>query len=258
MTDNILKASTNPVKFSPLEMQDRFLDGDHTYKEFDYTSPLRTEDTDGADDAASGGVDPHAHGLGGDLKSAVVGIVKGMVGPAILYLPHGFAQAGWVIAVPMLFASTALYLASSSSLLECWEIESRINKRLLQQECNGDHIREENHTELEMRDLRQSNDTVGGNDAAEELENQFFDGAVADGKGGNSDHNGHSRRPIVAAKPSYPDLAKKAFGSKGQTIVKIGIAASKFVCLVFLNLFLNLISILAMLFVWFDQQCDSL
>lgn len=36
--------------------------------------------------------DPHAHGLGGDMVSAVLGIIKGMVGPAILYLPHGFAK----------------------------------------------------------------------------------------------------------------------------------------------------------------------
>lgn len=36
--------------------------------------------------------DPHASGLGGNLTSAVLGIVKGMVGPAILYLPHGIAS----------------------------------------------------------------------------------------------------------------------------------------------------------------------
>ena len=30
-------------------------------------------------------IDAHAHGVGGDLTSAVLGIVKGMVGPAILY-----------------------------------------------------------------------------------------------------------------------------------------------------------------------------
>ena len=35
---------------------------------------------------AGSAIDPHAQGLGGDLKSVVLGIVKGMVGPAILYL----------------------------------------------------------------------------------------------------------------------------------------------------------------------------
>jgi hypothetical protein len=34
-------------------------------------------------------IDPHANDLGGDMVSAVLGIIKGMVGPAILYLPHG-------------------------------------------------------------------------------------------------------------------------------------------------------------------------
>ena len=42
-----------------------------------------------------GGIEPHASGIGGDLTSAVLGIIKGMVGPAILYLPHGFAKAGF-------------------------------------------------------------------------------------------------------------------------------------------------------------------
>mmetsp|Transcript_11785 Transcript_11785/g.27956 ORF Transcript_11785/g.27956 Transcript_11785/m.27956 type:complete len:599 (-) Transcript_11785:267-2063(-) len=247
MTDNILTASSKPVKFSRLEMEDRFLDGDHTYNEFNYRSPLRTEDSGGtsliadssnpaaADDAPSGGGDPHAQGLGGDLKSAVLGIVKGMVGPAILYLPHGFAQAGWVIAIPMLFASTTLYLASSASLLECWETESKINKRLLQLEGNWDHTGKGRHTVIEMRDLRQSNDSLGGNAGAEDLDSRFSDGAVVDGKGANSEQISQTRRITVAAKPSYPDLAKKAFGTRGQTIVKIGIAAMQSgVCLTYL------------------------
>jgi len=36
--------------------------------------------------------------VGGDLVSACTGIIKGMVGPAILYLPHGFASAGYLVA----------------------------------------------------------------------------------------------------------------------------------------------------------------
>jgi solute carrier family 36 (proton-coupled amino acid transporter) len=66
----------------------------------------------------------HAHGLGGDLPSAVLGIIKGMVGPAILYLPHGFANAGWALATPILFLSTILFLSSSACLLDSWRLES--------------------------------------------------------------------------------------------------------------------------------------
>lgn len=68
--------------------------------------------------------DPHAQGMGGDLTSAVLGIIKGMVGPAILYLPHGFAKAGYVLALPILALTTAMYLYSSSCLLEAWKLES--------------------------------------------------------------------------------------------------------------------------------------
>ncbi|KAL9185673.1 hypothetical protein ACHAXT_003450 [Thalassiosira profunda] len=76
--------------------------------------------------------DPHAAGLGGSLPSAALGIVKGMVGPAILYLPHGFASAGYLVAIPVLMLSTSLFLWSSGCLLECWRSESeRINKRRL-------------------------------------------------------------------------------------------------------------------------------
>ena len=69
-------------------------------------------------------IDPHAHGVGGDLVSAVLGIIKGMVGPAILYLPHGFASAGWIVALPIMVATTFLFLYSSSCLLDAWKLES--------------------------------------------------------------------------------------------------------------------------------------
>ncbi|KAG7354060.1 transmembrane amino acid transporter [Nitzschia inconspicua] len=67
--------------------------------------------------------DPHAQGLGGDLPSAVLGIIKGMVGPAILYLPHGFANAGWAVAIPILILCTMLFLSSAACLLDSWKLE---------------------------------------------------------------------------------------------------------------------------------------
>lgn len=69
-------------------------------------------------------VDPHATELGGSLTSATFGIIKGMVGPAILYLPHGFASAGYLVAIPVLFSVTLLFLWSSSCLLQTWKVES--------------------------------------------------------------------------------------------------------------------------------------
>eukprot|EP00545_Synedropsis_sp_CCMP1620_P002629 CAMPEP_0119016154 /NCGR_PEP_ID=MMETSP1176-20130426/11844_1 /TAXON_ID=265551 /ORGANISM="Synedropsis recta cf, Strain CCMP1620" /LENGTH=509 /DNA_ID=CAMNT_0006969487 /DNA_START=142 /DNA_END=1671 /DNA_ORIENTATION=+ len=68
--------------------------------------------------------DPHAAGLGGDIMSAVLGMIKGMVGPAILYLPHGFATTGYALALPIIFIATSMYLYSSRCLLEAWKLES--------------------------------------------------------------------------------------------------------------------------------------
>jgi hypothetical protein len=71
-----------------------------------------------------GEIDPHAQDVGGDLTSSVLGIIKGMVGPAILYLPHGFAGAGYVVALPIMAITTCLFLYSSTCLLESWRLES--------------------------------------------------------------------------------------------------------------------------------------
>lgn len=238
-------------------MEDRFIDGDHNHDGFNYKSQLQTEDTDGdiliADattENASGGkaaaisVDPHAHGLGGDLKSAVLGVVKGMVGPAILYLPHGFAQAGWVVAVPMLFASTALYLASSASLLECWKVETTNRKRMLELESRGESSGEGHHAVLEMKELRKSNisrnsvgGSISGSSSTEDFDNEFLEGAlVVDNSSNTADiAPATSAANAAATSLSYPDLAKKAYGSRGQTLVKIGIAAMQSgVCLTYL------------------------
>mmetsp|Transcript_49699 Transcript_49699/g.55476 ORF Transcript_49699/g.55476 Transcript_49699/m.55476 type:complete len:591 (-) Transcript_49699:89-1861(-) len=227
------KTSKTRIKFSPLEMEDRFIDGNH--EEFDYKSQFQlSEDTinakqdaistitssstttainsDKATDTITGSVDSHAHGLGGDLKSAVLGIVKGMVGPAILYLPHGFAQAGWIVAIPMLFASTALYLASSASLLECWKVETANRKRM---------------SVLEMKELKE----VNSHNIVEEFDNEFINGAVVVDKSSSNT----ATATIIPTTPSYPDLAYRAYGSRGETLVKIGIAAMQSgVCLTYL------------------------
>lgn len=232
MNEKRLDASKKSnIKFSALEMTDHFADGDHSHDEFNYRPQARTEDdvdatlipTPASPAANSIGGDPHAHGLGGDLKSAVLGIVKGMVGPAILYLPHGFAQAGWAVAVPMLFASTALYLASSASLLECWEIETRNNKRLMQMEGSGGNT-------IEMSELRKNarnSPPTSGNSVTEEFGDEFLEGSLV-ANAGEASTQAHVAASVVTT-PSYPGLARKAFGKQGQTIVEIGIAASEYI-----------------------------
>lgn len=127
--------------------------------------------------STQGGGDPHAQGLGGDLPSAVLGIIKGMVGPAILYLPHGFANAGWAVAIPILFLCTILFLCSSACLLDSWKLESAKAAKV--------------NSLLQMK----------------------------------------AKRVIL----SYPELAYRALGTPGETMVKIGIALMQSgVCLTYL------------------------
>lgn len=99
-------------------------------------------------------VDPHTAGGGGSLVSASLGIIKGMVGPAILYLPHGFAGAGYIVAIPVLFLSTMLFLWSSNCLLESWKSESdRLNKKRLSMNNSGCAIRLRKRIKLSYPEL---------------------------------------------------------------------------------------------------------
>ena len=125
------------------------------------------------------------HGpIGGDLVSAVLGIIKGMVGPAILYLPHGFATSGYVIALPMLVICTAMFLYSSSCLLQSWKHES-------------------------------TKSTTKGEASA----------LLAD----------NARSKASRQMLSYPELAYRALGERGEALVKAGIALMQSgVCLTYL------------------------
>mmetsp|Transcript_53355 Transcript_53355/g.79296 ORF Transcript_53355/g.79296 Transcript_53355/m.79296 type:complete len:486 (+) Transcript_53355:3-1460(+) len=74
---------------------------------------------------------------GGSLTAAVFGIIKGMVGPAILYLPHGFSLSGYLFAVPAMILSTIVYLYSANRLLESCREESRKNSEKRQEELRA-------------------------------------------------------------------------------------------------------------------------
>lgn len=141
---------------------------------------------------------------GGTLLAAGLGIVKGMVGPAILYLPHGFASAGYLVALPIMGLSTLMFLYSSSCLLSSWRIEY-------------DKERTKSH---KGRGISPTTD-------AEQVRLM--------------------REPSAQTKPdglndtchvpplSYPELAKRGLGRRGESVVKVGVALMQFgVCLTYL------------------------
>lgn len=139
-------------------------------------------------------VDPHAVKTGGDLISSVLAIIKGMVGPAILYLPHGFATAGYIVALPIMALSTIMYLHSSKCLLDAWKFET--------------HRMEQ---EQEVEPLQQHESSFPSRDAHES-----------------------QRTSPTSPQLSYPELAFRAYGKRGEALVKIGIAAMQSgVCLTY-------------------------
>lgn len=60
---------------------------------------------------------------GGSLTAAIFGIVKGTIGPAVLFLPRGFQMAGYAFAIPTMILATTAYIYSANRLLQCWKVE---------------------------------------------------------------------------------------------------------------------------------------
>jgi len=160
-------------------------------------------------------IDPHATDLGGDLKSAVLGIIKGMVGPAILYLPHGFANAGWMVAILVLFLSAALFLTSSACLLQSWKLLDSLNVR---------HVAIQMLSNVEDDD----NDDNSQDFAADQQDTTTM--PTTSPASIMRTTSSSSATPL-----SYLELARQAFGSTRETLIKIGIAAMQSgVCLTYL------------------------
>lgn len=135
---------------------------------------------------------------GGSLGAAAFGILKGTVGPAILYLPAGFYSSGWLVAVPAMLFATGMFVFNAYRLLECWRVESDKNHR------------------VESR-LKQVQALLQNNNA-----NQYGATTV------QQDH-------LFQAKLlTYPELAKRALGPY-SLVVELGIALFQFgVCLTYL------------------------
>jgi proton-coupled amino acid transporter len=133
---------------------------------------------------------------GGSLTAAVFGIIKGTVGPAILYLPRGFQLSGYAVAIPSMILATLSYLYSARRLLQCWKAEKEKMARL-----------------EELRGLLEPASTTTTNYGSVEAA---------------------TKEEATTALLTYPELARRAFGS-GSAVVELGIALMQFgVCLTYL------------------------
>ena len=145
---------------------------------------------------------------GGSLIAAIFGIIKGMVGPAILYLPRGFQLSGYAVAIPAMLLATSCYLYSANRLLECWRIEKQKVEKL-----------EEVRALLEPQTVSMTTTTT--------TSNQY---GSTNGGEEHPELGGHGGKNML----TYPELSRRAFG-KGSAFVKFGIACMQFgVCLTYL------------------------
>lgn len=159
---------------------------------------------------------------GGSLTAAIFGIVKGTIGPAILYLPRGFKLAGWAVAIPALVLATFAYIYSAHRLLACWKVEDERQRFLADR----------------MDELQGLLMTPAERQQHQQREQQLNDGSEKDkSKVYLSGTPRSVKQQLDAFVPkllTYPELARRAFGPFAL-MIEFGIASMQFgVCLTYL------------------------
>ena len=174
--------------------------------------------------------DPHASGAGGTIQAAVFGIIKAMVGPAILYLPHSFADAGYVFALIALFLCLGMYLYSSRRLLETWHyVRSKkiIEDRSTTASSTGGAGIGNNEVEMVSLATNINDSTVPSTNVG-----NFASSDILTIKSGG--RNMASTNSSGSTNISYPHLAKMAYSEVGESIVRTGITLMQLgVCLTY-------------------------
>jgi hypothetical protein len=151
---------------------------------------------------------------GGSLIAAIFGIIKGTIGPAILFLPRGFKQAGWACAVPALCFATFSYIYSAHRLLECWKVEDARQRFLVERMGEIQSLFDNHHRHLQQQQQQQQQGT------GDNHHNDKFDPSK----------NTSDPSMFAAFSPkllTYPELARRAFGSYA-VMIEFGIAAMQF------------------------------
>ena len=150
---------------------------------------------------------------GGSLGAAAFGIVKGTVGPAILYLPRGFYSSGYAVAIPAMIFATSMFIFNSYKLLECWKVESDRNHEV----------------ETRLKEVQALLQHAGGGTPKQQQrptrENKQY---------GTMEIQEDKYFQVPNKLLTYPELAKRGLGSY-SILVEVGIALFQFgVCLTYL------------------------
>ena len=155
---------------------------------------------------------------GGTITAAIFGIVKGMVGPAVLYLPRGFAISGYAVAIPAMIGATLSYLYCSTRLLQAWKVESEKTRLRAQK----------------MDEIQKLLDDAGGETGGGGGGYVHYGSTENDGSRTSDKHDIHSKNSPAPTLLTYPELSHRAFGDY-SVLISGGIAAMQFgVCLTYL------------------------
>lgn len=170
---------------------------------------------------------------GGTIIAAVFGIVKAMVGPAILYLPHSFADAGYAFAIIALWICTALYLYTSNRLLGTWRFVRAQQEQKQREISNG---------EIELSSLVSAGEdtantatAIGGGDrgVTKRRKGDDYDQVDTDDEVSLPTLPEEDEEELKAS-ISYPQLARMAYGEIGENAVRAGITLMQLgVCLTY-------------------------
>lgn len=148
-----------------------------------------------------------------------------MVGPAILYLPHGLATSGYAFAIPIMLLATFLFLFSCQCLLESWKLE---HSRLLRQVQAKQRRRESPPNGKERNTIIDE----GSGDEEQDERNTEHTALLDTTNTCTTDELHHHQRTFFL---SYPELAYRALGVRFEQLVKLGITLMQScVCLTYL------------------------
>ena len=175
-----------------------------------------------------------------------------MVGPAVLYTPRAFADAGYLFALIALAASTALFLYSSQRLLDCWKyivITTGNQHQELQQQQEETHHQSKDSLadEIELVSLNNNNYKASPKskrfekshvDSDDDNENNDGTTKEPDGIHRHDDHttnnNAATRTRTTTTAVTYPELARMAHGEVGEMAVRTGICLMQLgICLTY-------------------------
>jgi hypothetical protein len=231
------------------------------YSDYDETEHKLKSGDGGADFDPHGASSSTADG-GGTITAAIFGIIKAMVGPAILYLPHSFADAGYFFALAFLLVCLCMYLYSSNRLLQTWHYVKSSQELLLFHNDKKHHTKSEDQVEMvslvtpsssssnsttpKFTSIETTTTKTASSISSENLNVNGIHWLSDDDKDKDKDnsstpkippsqHHSSSRsRTTTTTTISYPLLAKIAYDDLGETCVRAGITCMQLgICLTY-------------------------